>query len=143
MHLHRERQRTLRLLTNLPENRITILASITRLRQLSLDPALVDPTYDKIGSAKIDVLLDKLLELAAEGHRALVFSQFTGFVARVRARLDAEGLDYVYLDGATRKRNAVIDSFRNGRAPVFLISLKAGGVGLTLTEADYCFLLDP
>lgn len=143
MHLHRERQRVLKLLTNLPENRITILASITRLRQLSLDPALVDPTYDKIGSAKIDALLDKLLELAAEGHRALVFSQFTGFLARVRARLDAEGLDYVYLDGATRKRNAVIDSFRNGRAPVFLISLKAGGVGLTLTEADYCFLLDP
>lgn len=143
MHLHRERQRILKLLNDLAENRITILASITRLRQLSLDPALIDPVYDKIGSAKIDALLDKLLELAAEGHRALVFSQFTGFLARVRARLDAEGLDYVYLDGATRKRNAVIDSFRNGRAPVFLISLKAGGVGLTLIEADYCFLLDP
>ena len=90
-----------------------------------------------------DVLVDHLLEITAEGHRALVFSQFTSFLARVRARLDAAGIATTYLDGATRDRAAVIDEFRSGEAPVFLISLKAGGVGLTLTEADYVFVLDP
>ena len=79
----------------------------------------------------------------AEGHRALVFSQFTGFLAVVRARLDAELIDYAYLDGRTRRRDEAIESFRSGQRPVFLVSLKAGGFGLTLTEADYVFLLDP
>ncbi|WP_198671948.1 DEAD/DEAH box helicase, partial [Desertihabitans aurantiacus] len=142
-HLQRERQRILRLLEDLDENRLTILASLTRLRQLSLDPALVDEDHADIGSAKIDLLVEHLTEIAAEGHRALVFSQFTGFLARVRQRLDAEGLGYHYLDGRTRGRAKVIDGFRSGDDPVFLISLRAGGVGLTLTEADYCFLLDP
>ncbi len=73
----------------------------------------------------------------------LVFSQFTGFLGRVRARLDAEGVSYCYLDGKTRNRAAVLEQFKSGGAPVFLISLKAGGFGLNLTEADYCFLLDP
>jgi SNF2 family DNA or RNA helicase len=77
------------------------------------------------------------------GHRALVFSQFTGFLAKVRERLDREGIEYCYLDGRTRKRDQVIERFKQGTAPVFLISLKAGGFGLNLTEADYCFLLDP
>ncbi|WP_375423133.1 SNF2-related protein [uncultured Friedmanniella sp.] len=143
-HLQRERQRILQLLEEDPEgSRITVLASLTRLRQLSLDPALVDPAHAGVGSAKIDQLLDQLAEVAGEGHRALVFSQFTGFLARVRARLDAEAIPYAYLDGRTRKRQQVVDGFRNGDAPVFLISLKAGGVGLNLTEADYCFVLDP
>ncbi|SDD83870.1 DEAD/DEAH box helicase [Auraticoccus monumenti] len=142
-HLHRERQRVLKLLEDLDENRITVLASLTRLRQLSLDPALVDPEHDGVGSAKIDALVDHLTEVAAEGHRALVFSQFTGFLRRVRARLDAAGLSHAYLDGSTRNRADEIERFRTGTDPAFLISLKAGGVGLTLTEADYCFLLDP
>ena len=73
----------------------------------------------------------------------LVFSQFIGFLGRVRARLDAEGVSYCYLDGKTRNRAAVLEQFKSGGAPVFLISLKAGGFGLNLTEADYCFLLDP
>jgi len=73
----------------------------------------------------------------------LVFSQFTGYLARVRARVEAAGIEIAYLDGRTRKRAQVIDDWRTGSAKVFLISLKAGGVGLTLTEADYCFLLDP
>jgi len=77
------------------------------------------------------------------GHRALVFSQFTGFLRVVRDRLDAEGVPYVYLDGRTRNRAARVEEFRSGVAPVFLISLKAGGFGLNLTEADYCFVLDP
>ena len=142
-HLQRERQRILKLLDDLDENRISILASLTRLRQLSLDPALVDSAHEDVGSAKLDALVEHLVEISAEGHRALVFSQFTGFLARVRARLDAAGIAYSYLDGSTRKRAEVIDGFKAGDAPVFLISLKAGGVGLTLTEADYCFLLDP
>src|SRR6185436_1094610 len=79
----------------------------------------------------------------AEGHRALVFSQFTSFLTRVRARLDREGITSSYLDGTTRHRPQVVEAFRQGDDPVFLISLKAGGVGLTLTEADYVFVLDP
>jgi SNF2 family DNA or RNA helicase len=81
--------------------------------------------------------------LASGGHRALVFSQFTGFLGKVRARLDTSGLQYCYLDGKTRNRATVLQRFKDGGAPVFLISLKAGGFGLNLTEADYCFLLDP
>jgi SNF2 family DNA or RNA helicase len=145
-HLARERQRLLKLLDDdegVEHNRITILASLTRLRQLALDPALVDPVHEHVGSAKIDELLDRLDELVAEGHRALVFSQFTGFLGRVRTRLDAAGIAYAYLDGRTRRRAEVVDAFRQGSAPVFLISLKAGGVGLNLTEADYVFVLDP
>jgi SNF2 family DNA or RNA helicase len=72
-----------------------------------------------------------------------VFSQFTGFLGKVRDRLDHEGIDYCYLDGRTRHRDRVLERFKDGTEPVFLISLKAGGFGLNLTEADYCFLLDP
>lgn len=72
-----------------------------------------------------------------------MFSQFTSFLTRVRSRLDDAGITTAYLDGGTRDRAGVIDRFRSGDAPVFLISLKAGGVGLTLTEADYVFVLDP
>ena len=83
--------------------------------------------------------------MLAEGHRALVFSQFTSFLGRARSRLDAAGVPYAYLDGSTpaRRRDAEIARFRSGEASVFLISLKAGGFGLNLTEADYVFLLDP
>ena len=81
--------------------------------------------------------------MAASGTRALVFSQFTGFLAHVRERLDAASIRYCYLDGKTRDRAAVLRRFKEGTEPVFLISLKDGGFGLNLTEADYCFLLDP
>ena len=142
-HLARERQRILGLVDDFDRNRVAILAALTTLRQLALDPALVDADHDTIGSAKIDVLVEHLREVTAEGHRALVFSTFTGYLGRVRARLDAEGIETAYLDGRTRDRATVIERFRTGDAPVFLISLKAGGVGLTLTEADYVFVLDP
>ncbi|HET9761369.1 MAG TPA: DEAD/DEAH box helicase, partial [Nocardioidaceae bacterium] len=142
-HLQRERQTVLGLVDEFDKHRIAIFRSLTRLRQLSLDAGLVDEAYDGIGSAKVDVLVDHLLELAEEGHRALVFSQFTSFLTRVRQRLEREGLTSSYLDGTTRHRQAVVDGFRSGDDPVFLISLKAGGVGLTLTEADYVFVLDP
>jgi SNF2 family DNA or RNA helicase len=72
-----------------------------------------------------------------------VFSQFTRYLARVRTRLDAAGIAHSYLDGRTRKRDAAISRFKDGDVPVFVISLKAGGFGLNLTEADYCFILDP
>ncbi len=141
--LQRERQKVLGLLDDMQRNRFTILKSLTVLRQLALHPGLVDPGHGAMPSAKIDVLVEHLREVSVGGHRALVFSQFTRFLGKIRDRLDAEGIDYCYLDGRTRDRPKVIRRFKEGDAPVFLISLKAGGFGLNLTEADYCFLLDP
>ena len=93
---------------------------------------------------KLDTLVEQLGEVIDEGHKALVFSQFTSFLAIVRARLDAEKIPYEYLDGQTRDRRARVERFQNDPAcPLFLISLKAGGHGLNLTAADYVFLLDP
>ncbi|MCW2508719.1 MAG: putative helicase, family, partial [Modestobacter sp.] len=142
-HLQRERSKILGLVEDMQKNRMTIFRSLTLLRQLSLDPALVDPAYAGIPSSKADAFLEQLREVVAEGHRVLVFSQFTRFLRSIRDRLSAEQLDWVYLDGRTRDRDARIEEFRTGTAPVFLISLKAGGFGLTLTEADYVFVLDP
>jgi superfamily II DNA or RNA helicase len=142
-YLHRERQKVLGLLGDLRRNRIEIFRSLTLLRQAALAAALVDPAHDTIGSAKLDTLLQQLREITEEGHRVLVFSQFTRFLAMARTRIEAAGIGYRYLDGRTRNRPEVIESFRSGDAPVFLISLKAGGTGLTLTEADYVILLDP
>jgi superfamily II DNA or RNA helicase len=142
-HLQRERQKVLGMIDHLNRNRFEIFRSLTILRQLSLDPALVDEQYARVGSAKVEVLLENLRDVIDGGHRALVFSQFTRFLRVVRDRLDAEGVPYAYLDGRTRNRAERIAEFRAGGAPVFLISLKAGGFGLNLTEADYCFVLDP
>ncbi|MCW2829488.1 MAG: hypothetical protein JWP31_180, partial [Aeromicrobium sp.] len=125
------------------DHRFEVLRSLTKLRMLSLDPGLVDEEHDGVGSAKIDVLLEHLQEVTAEGHAALVFSQFTSYLARVRSRLEDAGIAYSYLDGRTRDRSAAIETFTSGRTRVFLISLKAGGVGLNLVEADYCYVLDP
>jgi superfamily II DNA or RNA helicase len=142
-HLQRERQKVLGLIGDMNAHRFTIFRSLTLLRQLSLHAGLVDDAHWDLPSSKIDTLLEHLRAVAAGGHRALVFSQFTGFLSMVRERLDAEELPYCYLDGQTRNRKAVIERFKSGTAPVFLISLKAGGFGLNLAEADYCFLLDP
>lgn len=141
--LQRERQKVLGLLEDLDRNRFIVFRSLTMLRLLSLSPGLVDPADANIGSRKLDALLEHVQELQAEGHRALVFSQFTSYLQEAAARLDQAGIAYAYLDGSTRSRPQVIDGFRAGEQPVFLISLKAGGFGLTLTEADYVFLLDP
>lgn len=141
--LQRERQKVLGLLDDLDRQRFIVFRSLTLLRMLALAPGLVDDRDAHLGSAKLDVLLDRLVEVAAEGHRALVFSQFTSFLDLAAERLDAAGLAYAHLDGSTARRGEVIDGFRKGDAPVFLISLKAGGFGLTLTEAEYVFLLDP
>jgi superfamily II DNA or RNA helicase len=143
LRLQRERQKVLGLIDDMTSNRFAIFRSLTLLRQLSLHAGLVDETHAGLASAKIDALLGQLHEVAGGGHRALVFSQFTGFLSKVRERLGAEDIPYCYLDGRTRDRAAVVKSFKDGTAPVFLISLKAGGFGLNLAEADYCFLLDP
>lgn len=142
-HLQRERQKILGLIEDVNKNRFTIFQSLTLLRQLSLDASLVDPSLSGVRSSKLDVLFEQLEDLVSEGHRALIFSQFTGFLGKVRERLVEEKIEFCYLDGGTRNRTDVVNEFKNGSAPVFLISLKAGGFGLNLTEADYVFLLDP
>lgn len=141
--LQRERQKVLGLLEDLDRNRFIVFRSLTLLRMLSLAPELVDPAYSHIAPSKLGALFEQLDEALAEGHRALVFSQFTSFLGLVSARLEERGIPFAYLDGSTRDRDAAVEAFRGGEAPVFLISLKAGGFGLTLTEADYVFLLDP
>ncbi|TFD87961.1 DEAD/DEAH box helicase [Cryobacterium lactosi] len=141
--LQRERQKLLGLMDDLEANRFIVFRSITLLRMLSLDASLVDDQYAGVPSSKLDALFEQLDEVVAEGHRALIFSQFTSYLALAAARLDARGVRYSYLDGSTTDRPGVIDEFKTGDAPVFLISLKAGGFGLNLTEADYVFLLDP
>jgi superfamily II DNA or RNA helicase len=142
-HLQRERKRILGLLDDFDRNRVTVLTAITKLRQLSLHAGLVDAANASTPSAKVDELIEQLADVIGGGHRALVFSQFTGFLVTVRDRLDAEAIEYCYLDGKTRNREKVLGGFKQGDAPVFLISLKAGGAGLNLTEADYVFVLDP
>src|ERR671914_549161 len=142
-HLQRERQKILGLLGDFDRNRFTILRSITLLRQLSLHPELVDEGAGAVPCAKLGALVEQLGDVIGSAPRALVFSQFTGFLAKVRDCLDREGIGYQYLDGRTRTRDRVLERWRSGGDPVFLISLKAGGFGLNLTEADYCFLLDP
>ncbi|EMY34811.1 DNA/RNA helicase [Arthrobacter crystallopoietes BAB-32] len=142
-HLQRERQKILRLVEDMDRHRFTIFQSLTLLRMLSLDASLVHDDYSAVPSSKLDVLFEQLEDVLGEGHRALIFSQFTSFLKKAAARLDVEGVEYAYLDGTTRRRAEVINRFKEGKAPVFLISLKAGGFGLNLTEADYCFLLDP
>ncbi len=142
-HLHRERQKILGLLDDLENNRFEVFRSLTLLRQLSLDVSLHDDRYADVPSTKLEALDDLVAEILAEEHRVLIFSQFTGFLTKVAAQLDRGGIPYAYLDGRTTNRAQVIDGFKQGTVPVFLISLKAGGFGLNLTEADYCILLDP
>jgi superfamily II DNA or RNA helicase len=124
--------------------KLHILEGLLRLRQAACHPALADPAKRALPSAKLDALLPALADVAAEGNKALVFSQFTGFLALVRTALEAEGIAYEYLDGRTKDRAARVARFQDDPAcPVFLISLKAGGHGLNLTAADYVYLLDP
>ncbi|MDJ1370746.1 DEAD/DEAH box helicase [Gulosibacter molinativorax] len=141
VQFQRERQRLLGLIDDVNANRFQIFQSLTLLRQLALDPALVDAGHAPSG--KLDALIELLTEAHEEGHRVLVLSQFTRFLGSARDRAEEAGLDWCYLDGSTTDRQQVIDEFRNGNAPVFFVSLKAGGFGLNLVEADYVVLLDP
>jgi SNF2 family DNA or RNA helicase len=126
------------------KRKIHILAEITRLRRACCNPALIDPGIG-VPSAKLDAILDLVDELLRNRHRALVFSQFTGHLALLRAALDSRNIAYEYLDGGTppADRERRVAAFQAGGAPLFLISLRAGGTGLNLTAADYVLHLDP
>ena len=124
--------------------RMHILEGLLRLRQAACHPQLIQGVPEGSESCKVELLLPQLEEVVEEGHKVLVFSQFTSFLAIVRQRLEEAGLTYEYLDGATRNRRSRVDRFQNDPAcPIFLISLKAGGLGLNLTAADYVYILDP
>jgi SNF2 family DNA or RNA helicase len=128
----------------LAKSKIQVLEALLRLRQAACHPGLLDARRRNDPSAKLDVLISRLTEIVEEGHKALVFSQFTSLLAIVRERLDESGIVYEYLDGATRDRQQHVERFQNDSAcGLFLISLKAGGLGLNLTSAEYVFLLDP
>lgn len=128
----------------LAKSRMHVLEALLRLRQAACHPALLDRSEATESSAKLDVLCPYLEELLEEGHKTLVFSQFTSLLAIVKQHLDERGIVYEYLDGQTRNRKDHVERFQNDPdCGVFLISLKAGGLGLNLTAADYVFLLDP
>ncbi len=120
------------------------LQLILRLRQLCCHPGLVDPEHLAKKSEKISLLVNWLENSIAGGHKALVFSQWTGFLDLIEPSLREAGITFLRLDGATQNRGDVVDRFQNkGEADVFLLSLKAGGIGLNLTAADHVYILDP
>jgi len=125
-------------------SRIAVLEALLRLRQTACHPGLVDPARIDEPAAKLDTLLEQLSEVIDEGHKVLVFSQFTSFLSIVRRRLDEGGITYEYLDGKTTDRQARVQRFQeDADCRLFLVSLKAGGQGLNLTAADYIYILDP
>jgi SNF2 family DNA or RNA helicase len=129
---------------NSGQYKIQVLEALLRLRQAACHPGLIDKRKIAEPSAKVDTLLAQLDQVLEENHKALVFSQFTSLLAIVRSRLDKQNIPYVYLDGRTRDRQARVEEFQNDpNAKLFLISLKAGGLGLNLHAAEYVYLLDP
>jgi superfamily II DNA or RNA helicase len=128
----------------LARNRLQVLSSLQRLRQIAIHPQLVDPLVTESG--KYEVMLDLLAEVLAAGNKVLIFSQFVKLLRIIEPDLRARGIPFAYLDGSQRpeERAQQVERFQTDPAvPVFLISLKAGGVGLNLTAAQYVFLLDP
>jgi superfamily II DNA or RNA helicase len=126
------------------KSKIQVLEALLRLRQAACHPGLVDRKLVKDPSAKLGMLMEQLRAVLEEGHKALVFSQFTSLLAIVRTCLASDGIEYEYLDGKTVDRQARVERFQQDPGcRLFLISLKAGGVGLNLTAADYVFILDP
>jgi SNF2 family DNA or RNA helicase len=124
--------------------KLQVLEALLRLRQVACHPGLVDKRRIEQGSAKLDTLLAQLDQVLEEDHKVLVFSQFTSLLAILRSRLDSAKISYAYLDGRTRDREARVEQFQNDpNTRLFLISLKAGGVGLNLHAAEYVYLLDP
>ena len=121
-----------------------VLEALLRLRQAACHPGLIDPSRRHQRSAKLDALLPELVSLRESGQKALVFSQFRSLLDIVKPALEAEGLVVAQLDGRTRDREALVQRFQEDPSlGVLLISLKAGGVGLNLTAAEYVFVLDP
>ena len=137
-----------KILRNLDEHgpastQFLLLQGLTRLRQIANHPRLADENYAH-ESGKLREVLRMIRNVVAEGHKVLVFSQFVQHLALVRTALDERQLAYAYLDGATRNRPAEVTRFQETESlKIFLISLKAGGIGLNLTAADYVFILDP
>lgn len=126
------------------DQRFKVLQMLTRMRQLSCHPRLVDATW-KGSSSKLDVLLEQMEQLKERGNRPLVFSQFTSHLGLIREAFDKAGITYHYLDGQTTpaQRQQRVEAFQSGESDAFLISLKAGGMGLNLTAADYVIHMDP
>jgi SNF2 family DNA or RNA helicase len=125
-------------------DKLQVLEALLRLRQAACHPGLIDHRRSSEPSAKLDVLVPRLIEAVEENHKTLVFSQFTSMLAILRSRLDENGTAYEYLDGRTRDRQSKVERFQTDpECRLFLISLKAGGLGLNLTAAEYVFLLDP
>ena len=124
--------------------RFHVLASLLRLRQICCHPALVDPAHAALPSAKLEALLERIEELAEEGHQVLVFSQFVQMLEIIRTRLVAGGIGHLMLTGATENRAELVNTFQTDPTKtVFLLSLKAAGFGLNLTAASYAILFDP
>ncbi|HEX7190739.1 MAG TPA: DEAD/DEAH box helicase, partial [Thermoanaerobaculia bacterium] len=130
--------------SGIAKSRMQILEALLRLRQAACHPALVSVGSDS-SSAKLDLLIEEIRGVVGAGHRALIFSQFTSFLRLVSEALVEKGFrSFLYLDGKTRNRQELVEKFQSPDGPsLFLISLKAGGLGLNLTNADYVFLLDP
>jgi len=128
----------------LARTKMHVLEALLRLRQAACHPALLDRKHGDVPAAKFQILFDHLEELREEGHKTLIFSQFTSLLKLAKARLEEAGIAYEYLDGSTRDREQRVERFQTDPGcSVFLISLKAGGLGLNLTAASYVFLLDP
>ena len=125
-------------------SKIRVLEALLRLRQAACHPGLIDKERRNEPSAKLDALIPQIVEVIEGGRKALVFSQFTSLLGIVRNRLDEQGITYEYLDGRTRNRAARVARFQSDAScSLFLVSLKAGGLGLNLTAAEYVFILDP
>jgi len=129
----------------LARSHITILDALLKLRQVCCDPQILSLQHaHKVKeSAKLDLLMDMLPKMLAEGRKILIFSQFTKMLSLIENKIESHNISYTKLTGQTRNRDAVINTFKQGKANVFLISLKAGGVGLNLTEADTVIHYDP
>lgn len=122
---------------------IVVLEALTRLRQAACHPGLINPNLKELETGKLQTLRAMLGEILSEGHKVLIFSQFTTLLQMFREKLSYDDQNSIYLDGDSKNRQALVDEFQTGNKKVFFISLKAGGTGLNLTQASYCFLLDP
>jgi superfamily II DNA or RNA helicase len=128
----------------LERSKFEVLEALLRLRQAACHQGLLNAEMRDESSSKFDLLLDQLSLVIQDGHKALIFSQFTSLLALLKPQLEARGIRYEYLDGQTRDRQERVERFQDTpEIPLFLLSLKAGGVGLNLTSADYVFILDP
>lgn len=125
------------------KSQMILLQGLTKLRQIANHPKLIEPDYEG-DSGKMDDMLIMMENALAEDHKILIFSQFVKHLSIVRNIIEERGIDYCYLDGSTKNREEQVERFQNdNKVRLFLISLKAGGLGLNLTEADYVFILDP